>query len=236
VDGKLYRITQAGAVSSITVGNGSTHGDIVDPPMVDGVNGFVYVVSGTNGTNSVVVQATTSFGSTSTATLAAASNFDLHAPTTNDAYFSSANSANWLLYEMAYNSAHSAFTLYGMSFNASHVMSAGAPAHSSSFSTGNGELSPLTEFFNSTTGVDWLFSSTAGNFNPNLGSWVITPTGPNPSGFPSGQSSFTAPNEGTQGTSGFTVDNNSASNQASSFYFSAISVHTAVKLTQAALQ
>jgi hypothetical protein len=84
--------------------------------------------------------------------------------------------------------------------------------------------------------VDWLFSSTTGNFNPNLGSWIITPTVANPSGFPSGQTTTVAPNEGTGGTSAFTIDNDSTSAQASSIYFSALSLNTAVKLTQAGLQ
>jgi hypothetical protein len=234
-DGKLYKITQTGAISSITVGNGSTHGDIVDPPLVDGINGFVYAVSGTNGTNSVLVQAKADFTSTSTATLAGPSNFDLHAPVVNDAYFDSATTANWLIYEMAYNTAHTTYSLYGMSFNSSHLMAAGTPAHTFNFATGTGELSPSTEFLNPSTGVDWLFSSTTGTFTPNLGSWIITPTVANPSGFPSGQTSTVAPGEGTGGTSGFTIDNGTASAQASSIYFSAVSLNTAVKLTQANL-
>jgi hypothetical protein len=234
-DGKLYKVTQAGVVSSITVGNGSAHGGIVDSPVVDGVNGFVYAVSGSNGTNAVLVQATTSFSSSVTATLSAASNFNLHAPVVNDAYVDSATPANWLIYEMAYNSGHTTYTLYGMTFSAAHVMSSGAPAHAFNFATGTGELSPSTEFFNQATSVDWLFSSTVGNFNPNLGSWNITPTVPNPSGFPTGQSAAVAPNEGTGGTSGFIVDNGSASAQASSIYFSSIGFNAAVKLTQANL-
>ncbi len=234
-DGKLYRITQAGAVSSITVGNGAATGGIVDPPMVDGFNGVVYAVSGTNGTNAVLEQARTDFSSIATATLSGPSNFNLHAPVVNDAYFDSPTTADWLIYEMAYNTAHSAYALYGVTFNSSHIMTAGTAAHVFTFATGAGELSPSTEFLNSSAGVDWLFSSTTGNFNPNLGSWVITPTTGNPSGFPAGQSSAVAPNEGTGGTSGFTVDNSSASAQASSIYFSAVSLNTAVKLTQANL-
>ena len=234
-NGKLYKITQAGAVSSITVGNGSAHGGIVDPPLVDGVNGFVYAVSGSNGTSAVLVQTKTDFSSTITAALSNASNFNLHAPVVNDAYYDSATSANWLIYEMAYNSGHSSYVLYGVPFNSSYVM-ANAASHTFSFATGAGELSPTAEFLNTNTGVDWLFSSTTGNFNPNLGSWIITPTVANPSGFPAGQTTTAAPNEGTGGTSAFTIDNDSTSAQASSIYFSAVSLNTAVKLTQAGLQ
>ncbi len=234
-NGKLYKITQAGVVTSITVGNGSTHGGIVDPPLVDGVNGFVYAVSGSNGTSAVLVQTKTDFSSTVTVALSPASNFNLHAPVVNDAYYDSATSANWLIYEMAYNGGHSAYVLYGVPFNSSYVMS-NAVSHTFSFASGAGELSPTAEFLNTNTGVDWLFSSTTGNFNPNLGSWIITPTVANPSGFPAGQTTTVAPNEGTGGTSGFTIDNASTSAQASSIYFSAVSLNTAVKLTQAGLQ
>ena len=60
-DGKLYGFTLAGAAlpgSPLTVGNGAATGGIVDPPMMDAVNGFVYVVSGNSaGGTSVMVQA-----------------------------------------------------------------------------------------------------------------------------------------------------------------------------------
>ena len=67
-DGKLYGFTPAGASipgSPLIVGTGSGTGGIVDPPMVDAVNGFAYVVSGNSaGGTSVLVQAgTTSFSS-----------------------------------------------------------------------------------------------------------------------------------------------------------------------------
>src|ERR1700761_637832 len=62
-DGKLYSISQTGTVKSLVVGDGvasKTYGGIVDPPIVDSVNGYVYVVSGSagNGANAVLVQAT----------------------------------------------------------------------------------------------------------------------------------------------------------------------------------
>jgi hypothetical protein len=234
-NGMLYKITQAGAVSSITVGNGSTHGGIVDPPLVDGVNGFVYAVSGSNGSKAVLVQTKTDFSSTVTVSLSNSSAFNLHAPVVNDAYYDKTTSANWLIYEMAYNSAGSTYALYGVPFSSTYVMS-NAASHTFTFASGAGELSPSAEFLNANSGVDWLFSSTTGNFNPNLGSWIITPTVANPSGFPAGQTTTVAPNEGTGGTSGFTIDNNSTSAQASSIYFSAVSLNTAVKLTQAGLQ
>src|ERR1700676_1618387 len=59
-DGKLYGFTSTGnplPIPSLTVGDGSATGGIVDAPLVDVVNNFIYVVSGNNGTNSVLLQA-----------------------------------------------------------------------------------------------------------------------------------------------------------------------------------
>jgi hypothetical protein len=52
--------------------------------------------------------------------------------------------------------------------------------------------------------------------------------------FDGSQTASSQPESG--GTSGIIVDNNSASANASSFYFSTLTGHAAVKLTQSALQ
>jgi hypothetical protein len=221
-DGKLYRITQAGAVSSITVGNGTKYGGIVDPPIIDGVNGYVYAVSGSNGTNAVLVQAKTNFSSTSTATLGGAGFHNVHAPAFNDPFYSSATTTTWLVYAAAFDATAANLELYGITFNAAGTMTAGAPAHT--FALGNrvGEYCPLTEFKNGAT--DWLFLSVA-VIPPDIGQLNIN-------AFPTTVTTTSFGN----GTSGMVVDNASASLQASSFYFTTISANNAVKLTQAGLQ
>ena len=93
-DGKLYGFTSKGVAlpgSPLTVGDGSATGGVVDPPILDGVNGLVYVVSGSSGGSAVLVQAgTTDFTSPAPviATLGAGGHFKLHAPSFNDAYMS----------------------------------------------------------------------------------------------------------------------------------------------------
>ena len=92
-DGNLYGFTSDGtplANSPLSVGDASATGGIVDPPLVDAVNGFVYAVSGSSGGSAVLVQAKTSdLSAPLTATLGMGGLFNLHDPDFNDAYFSS---------------------------------------------------------------------------------------------------------------------------------------------------
>ncbi|HSZ21371.1 MAG TPA: hypothetical protein VK770_16365 [Candidatus Acidoferrum sp.] len=239
-DGNLYGFTSAGAALTpalVAVGDGTTTangnvGGIVDPPLIDVVNGFAYAVSGSSvsgpfGGSSVLVQAKTDFSSTSTAQLGNVVRFPLHAPSFNDAYFNGTIS-NSLIYDWAVESNnHIAF--YGVTFSAGHVMNSGfvglvrevplsAPV----------ELSPTTTFQN---GTDRLFVSGLTNASPNFLENDINT-------FPSAYlANFTE--EGT-GTSGIVVDNVSGSAQASSIYFGVLgalppNANSAVKLTQSGL-
>ena len=216
--GKLYGFTPAGAAiagSPISVGDGTATGGIVDPPMIDAVFGFVYVVSGSNGAgSSVLVQASTaSFSSPAPviATLGAGAAHRLHAPAFNNAYYSSATSTNWLIYDWAVNGTGN-ITLYGVTFGAGHAMTSGAAANSFAVTGSTSvELSPVTEFLNGAT--DQLFVSGLINASPNFIEENIT-------AFPSTITTSTA--EGS-GTSGIVVDNDSADPQASSIYFGVLS-------------
>ena len=262
-DGKLYGFTPAGvalAGSPLIVGTGSGTGGIVDPPMVDAVNGFAYVVSGNSaGGSSVLVQAgTTSFSSPTpvTATLGPGGLFSLHAPAFNAAYFSSGFTtvanvqgttsvntspgtiSNWQILEWADSGvAGSPVTLYGVGFNSSHVMTSGA---ADNFLQINGstsvEFSPVTEFMNGST--DQLYISGLLNAPPNFIEYNLTDFAnlfpnvlfPVDSSGPAGASI----GEGS-GTTGMVVDNVSSSAQASSIYFGVLGLNTAVKLTQSGL-
>ncbi|HVH69597.1 MAG TPA: hypothetical protein VNB49_00610, partial [Candidatus Dormibacteraeota bacterium] len=231
-DGRLYGFNSVGtalATPSIQVGNGSATGGVVDPPIVDSVNGFVYAFSGTNASGSaVVVQAKIDLSSVRTATVGGSAGFSLHAGAFNDPYFSSAVSANWLLYVGGYNAAGSTLVLYGVTFDASRNMTTGTPGNALPLApvfVSLSEYAPLTEFLNG--GTDWLFGSILANSSPNMGSANINT-------FPTGLANTAT--EGA-GTSGIIVDNVSTQNQASSIYFGTIGTpHLAVKLTQAGLQ
>jgi hypothetical protein len=132
--------------------------------------------------------------------------------------------------------------IYGVTFGAGGVMNWGTPAYS--FGAGGGpgaEWAPLTEFYNATTAIDWLFVGAYQSNQSNLGSANMT------SGFPGGVGAVVT--EGS-GPSGMIVDNDSSAAQASSIYFNALQAGAscanntdlsvtggcAVKLTQADLQ
>jgi hypothetical protein len=262
-DGKLYAISQASAVKSLIVGDGvsaKTYGGIVDPPIVDGLNGFVYAVSGSanNGANGVLVQAKADFSSSVAVPVGNGNQCNIHAPTPNNAYFTSITSAGALMYVAGVDAgtvnqpctATSLGTanveLYGVTFGAAGVMTSGMPAHGVADGPGPGlEWSPLVEFFNATTATDWLFISALQSTQVNFSSANITTV------FPTA-ATFTNPVREGVGSSGMVVDNqaNTATfPQSASIYFNALQENAActnntspatggcaVKLTQAALQ
>lgn len=226
-DGKLYAFnTTTGAQltgSPLSVGDGTTYGGIVDPPMVDAVNGFVYVVSVNTGIPVVVqvpVTAGTALNTPSTATLAAEGSFNLHNPDFNNAYYTGTGTP--LLYELAANSS-AGVNLYGIGFTGTPpVMNAGTPGNVDTFGIGSYEISPLTEFYDGNE--DRFFDSVLGLGS--LASWNITTTFP--SGFETSISSYSS--------SGIVVDNDATGvNQADSLYFSNLINNSAVKLTQSGL-
>jgi hypothetical protein len=258
-NGNLYSVSQQGQVASLRVGDGTTYGGIVDPPEVDGVNGFVYAVSGagsaSGGASGVLVQAkTTNLSSSVVVPVGTGRQCNIHDPVPNDAYLTSITSSGAFVYVAGVNGTVASctfnsggtgtpptITVYGVKLGASGTMNSGNPANS--FGAGGGpgyEWAPLTEFYNATTNTDWLFVSALQNQN-DLGSADIT------TGFPGSVGSVVQ--EG-MGISGMVVDNDSSSAQAASTYFNAFHEDSAclnmtdttltggcaVKLTQAGLQ
>jgi hypothetical protein len=259
-DGKLYSISQGGTIKSLAVGDGvaaKTFGGIVDPPIVDGVNGLIYAVSGSanNGANGALVQAKADFSSSVAVPIGNGNQCNLHAPALNNAYFTNPASANALIVIggatgtvgpcTAAGATGGAAVLYGATFGAGGILNAGPPAHSlvSTDPVGS-EYAPIGEFFNSTTGDDILFVSL---LRKDVGALVnfysfFAITGWN----------ATVQKTATEGlgASGMVIDNSSASAQASSIYFNALNEDAAcsspqtgantggcaVKLTQAGLQ
>jgi hypothetical protein len=260
-DGKLYAVSQSGTVKSLVVGDGiaaKTFGGIVDPPIVDGVNGFIYAVSGSakNGANGVLVQARADFSSSVAVPVGAGNQCNIHSPTVNNAYFTNPAGANALIYVggvtgtvgpcTAAGATGGTSVLYGATFGAGGVLSSGAPVHTLvSANTVGSEYAPMGEFFNTTSGDDLLFVSLLRNNAHgglvNLYTFLAT-TGWN-------ATVQNAIQEGL-GASGMVVDNSSASAQASSIYFNSLDQNAtctspqtgantfgcAVKLTQAGLQ
>jgi hypothetical protein len=234
-NGNVYGFNSAGAALStpfFAVGNGTAKGGVVDPPIVDGTNGFVYAVSGSgappNNASGVLVQAKTNMSSVRISVVGDGGFQDLHAPAFNDAYFTNATSTTWLIYTGGFDATDANLVLYGTGFDGSRNMNTGNAGNSFSIGTRPGEWAPLTEFKNGAN--DYLFigillappnfaRSTINAFP------AVAPTQPG-TGLP-----------GTStGTSGMIVDNSSASAQASSLYFASSGSNTAVKYTQVGLQ
>ncbi len=237
-DGKLYQISQTGTVTSLQVGDGQvarTYGGIVDPPIVDSVNGFVYAVSGSanSGANGVLVQAKVPLSSSVAVAIGAGNQCNMHAPTFNNAYFTSPTSSGALIYVAgvlgtvgpctATGATGGNLEYYAVTFGGTGVMTSGAPANSAGFTGHPGnELAPMTEFFNPNLGVggeDLIFLS-ALTTGPDVASLNIT------TGFPGAAFAAGPVTEGF-GTSGIIIDNESTSNQASSIYFNALAENAA---------
>jgi hypothetical protein len=260
-DGKLYSISSAGVVKSLVVGDGTskTYGGIVDPPLVDGLNAFVYVTTGSanTGANAVLVQAKMDLTSPVVANIGNGNQCNMHSPSPNNAYFTSITSAGALMYAgglTATNTVNqpcnagaggsSHVALLGVTFGTAGKMNAGTPAHIQDLGPGKGfEFAPIAEFFNSTTGSDWLFISAQQSGQTNVAAANVATTFP---------TSFTLATEGV-GTSGIIVDNAASATsfpQAASIYFNALQENVAcnnntngggtggcaVKMTQSGLQ
>jgi hypothetical protein len=261
-DGKLYSVSQTGTVKSVTVGDGvasKTFGAIVDPPVVDGVNGFVYAASGSasNGANGVLVQAKVDFSSSVAVPIGAGNQCNIHAPALNNAYYTSPTSSGALIYIAgavgtvgpctAIGATGGNLEYYAATFGAKGVLNSGAPANSANVGNPGNEFAPFAEFYNANigSGEDILFLSALCT-GADMVTFNIT------SGFPGTTFAENPVAEGF-GSSGMIVDNNSTSAQASSIYTSALGENAsctgntgtnttpgtngcAVKLTQAALQ
>jgi hypothetical protein len=249
-DGRIYGFNSSGAPLShhyLGVGDGSAFGGVVVAPIIDGSNGLVYAVSGTDGTSPVVVQTNTSLSVKRTVPLGtpAAAGINLSEPTFNADYFASVTSSTWAIFSCGFDSSGTVSILYAVGFDASRAMSTTAPPAANQFTLAATaeQCSPLTEFINvpgpPASPTDQLFLSL-------LSTQVINSyniTGVTGAGFP-GSFADSASDAVAGGTSDIIVDNESSDTQASSIYFSTLRSATcgvggtgfcAVKLTQAGL-
>jgi hypothetical protein len=268
-DGRLYAISSAGTVTSIVVGDGvgsKAFGGIVDPPVVDPVNDYVYAVSGSagGGANGVLLQAPIDLSSSVAVPIGSGNQCNIHSPTPNNAYFTSPTTAGALMYVAgtlgtvgpctATGATGGTGEIFGVTFTATGKLTAGAPAKATSGLANPGnEFAPILEFFNPNIGggEDLLFFAVLCT-GANMASYNVT------SGFPTTTGFLSGPITEGFGTSGFVVDNSaltSAGNtpQAASIYFNALGENAtctgntggnttpgtggcAIKLTQAGLQ
>jgi hypothetical protein len=215
-----------------------TGGAIVDAPVVDGTTGMVFAVNGTEtSSNGRIVQANTALVSQGSFAIggSAAAGSAFYSGAFDNAYITSA-AGNTLghMYVCGKEAANADRpAIYQLSFTAATGVVSGVGATPFiGLTNGNTEAcSPITEFFNS--GTDWIFFSVGANMNPSgagpvpaacrvasigcvLSVNVTSGTWP-PAAATNG---VPTPSNPAGATSGFVVDNVSASAQTSNIYFS----------------
>jgi len=241
--GKLYCVTTAGvacSTPSIIVGNTQ----VLDPPVVDSTIERVFAEANSS-TNAVLTETTTAFGAQINLTSEGPSGSDLYSPVFDNAYYTSGGTGN--MYFCADTSGAATPELYQVPMTNGVV---GAPkAVFQLVTTGNTgsavDCSPLTEFFNSTQNIDYLFLSVKEHgFNtgtPNcqdntcLMSFALPQTSPYT--FPtSAKSTMAGGSLGPKGTSGVIVDNDSGTAGTSQIYFGNLQNNFATQVSQSGLQ
>jgi hypothetical protein len=250
---------------------------LVDPPVVDSTQGFVFATSlvgngSTYQNYTVVVQAYTTStpsgttgntnypgGSSWTAaataevgqgdpTCSSGTTSYAHAPTFDNAYYTSPTSGHLLAGGTDNQSSSECPGLWSVSFSGSPAVlttateftGTGRIPGGNGCSTNHAEISPLTEIDN---GSDYLFFGVGSGSYGELFGFTVTDSTPYFTAI-SGQP-VAYPN-GLGGTSAIVIDNVSGSAQASSLYFTteatstsvcgSSSAYCAIKLTQSALQ
>ena len=211
-------------VTSLTVGPGA-NGGIIDAPLLDSVGGSVFAISSNNGTNAVVVQASTSLAVKSTVNigLGTASGTIINIFDGDfDNNFTTPGSGHLLV--CGTGPTDTTPYRYNLPFDGSgNLAPDGSPVQLSTNAAAR--CGPVTEFFNTNLNTDFLFwSVTRSCLSSGLNGCVMSLA----NGLP-------GPNSPQEfgGASGIIVDNDSLSGQASSIYFSTEGAPlNAVKLTQ----
>jgi hypothetical protein len=233
IDYVVNSATAPAVVYGSVLGSGATSENAV---VVDSGNQMVYATFNSNGTNALVVQSPTTLASSvsvpiGTAGTVYASPFQ---PDFNNAFYT--GSGTPLLY-IAGTGTGTLPTLYSIGFDSSGVLNSAANTTTVALATGMADSSPVTEFYNSTLGKDYLFVGVTNNCVASVeggtGGCVMSLDITN--GFPAVNATTTAL-AASGGTSGIVVDNDSTATQASSIYYATSTGATLVKATQAALQ
>lgn len=225
---------------SLTSGGNS----IIESPVVDSTGQKVYIFIGNDNQglgHARVLQSDTSLTLNNEATVGVAGQ-GMFSGAFNHNYFSSPQTG--FLYVCGYPLLGLASpVLYRFSFDSTGKMSSSHDSNSLALASvlSTTRCSPITEFYNSGTGKDWLFLGVQAGCPSTGGSACILSLDVT-SGFPSAVS---AAQTEVGGTSGIVVDNVSLLPQASSIYFTTLNATTcgdgnsgggcAVKLTQGGL-
>ncbi len=214
-----------------------------NPVTIDSTNEMVYATFNSNGTNALVVQAPTSMASSVSVAVGAASTIyeSPYEPDFNNAWYTGTGTPEmYVAVAVAGPGTESTNltmpTLYSVGFSGG-IMNSTADATTADLATGTADASPVTEFYNSTLGTDFLFVGVTDNCVATVeaGNGGCVMSLDITSGFPTVNANSTALHA-TGGTTGIIVDNNSSDTEASSIYYGTKTGATLVKATQSGLQ
>jgi hypothetical protein len=259
-NGILYAVTASSfALSSTTIQVGDSscsngyNRRLTDPPIVDSANGWVYeqVTTGSDGTHTIVEQASTSGPFTTTnvvdvgegdSSCNSSTFFPTHSVEFDNTYYTGTVSSGhiWVCGRESSSSAAELWEIptSGTNGSISGVTAAANGSTNQIDEVGHAQCSPFTEIYNTN---DYLFfgEGLSGSFGRLYGFTLSGTAATEISGSP-----VTYPTA-TGGTSGIVIDNVSSDTQASSIYFTTLATSTslcgsssaycAVKLTQAGL-
>jgi len=222
------------AAAALIVGDGSTSGGIVDPPVIVeegiGVTTYAFATTGCDSTSSnngllyeasetattLVKLATENIGTASTIAGTCATN-NLHSPTLDDAAYNGTAGNDYVCGTQSSffsGSGKVAPELYSFSFpSGGGAIGSGSSTTPSSMNSSD-ECSPITYFTSNSTSK--IFMGMGYSSQGTVNSYTVSGTG----GF-SAATSVTTPN-GLGGTSGIIVDNTSATAGLANVYFSGL--------------
>jgi hypothetical protein len=209
------------------------------PVIIDMTNQKVYAFTpDPGGTAAVVSQADTNLSAASqvTVTVGAASNNNTFMGDFTDDYYNGVTSTA-RLYVVGNSTANQVPSLYAIGFNSSFKMNAtysNGPVALTTATTGNA-ASPVTAFYNSTLGKQFIFVSVTNHCTTTITGGCIRSIDVT-SGFPTTTTVNNVVLAATGGTGGISIDNVSSATGASSVYYTTLSGKTLVKATQSGLQ
>jgi hypothetical protein len=221
---------------------GSTGDNSARPVVLDSTNQKIYAyTSNAGGTYSVVGQADLELSSSSQVIVNigpanTGSNRHPYAPDFTNGYYMGNYSSAYLYVVGSGSSANRVPVLYNIGFNAAFRMNGTTANGPLALATeGSGiTASPLTEFYNSRLGRDFLFVGVSDNCSTTLTTGCIRSLDIT-SAFPTAANLNSVVLSAAGGTGGITVDNNSGMAEASSVYYVTLTGYTLVKATQASL-
>jgi hypothetical protein len=210
------------------------------PLVVDSGNQKVYAFSASNGTNAVVAQADTSLSAGSRVVVPVGLSATNRAPLSgdfNEDYYNGLSSTA-RMYVVGNNSTTNRVpSLFALNFDPNYRLNAVANGPLAlATNTAAINSSPVTAFYNSTLGRQFLFVSVSNRCSATITGGCIRTLDVTGGAFPTAANVNNVVFAASGGTGGINIDNVSGASGAASVYYTTMTGATIVKATQAGLQ